>query len=143
MVDKAQIKEILRQILQEDRQKPSVKKVSLQSVTVTDADRFETGDPNHQVYTHDVLTLEESPRMGCGIMEMTQTTFPWKLMYDEIDYVIHGTLMILTDDTAVTVEAGEMVFIPKGSNICFSAKNHVRFLYVTDPADWKNQKETG
>ena len=81
--------------------------------------------------------------MGCGIMEMERTTFPWTLTYDEIDYVIEGTLQILMDETVVTAGPGELIFIPKGSNIRFSVKEHARFLYITAPADWKNQKETG
>ena len=143
MVDKAQIKAILQQILQEELQKTTVKKISLASVLLSESDRLETGNPKDRVYTHDILTLQESPEMGCGIMEMERTTFPWTLTYDEIDYVIEGTLEILIHDTVVTAGPGELIFIPKGSNIRFSVKEHARFLYITAPADWKNQKETG
>ena len=31
----------------------------------------------------DVVTLEEAPRMGCGIMELDHTSFEWTLTYDE------------------------------------------------------------
>ena len=30
----------------------------------------------------DVVTLEEAPRMGCGIMELDHTSFEWTLTYD-------------------------------------------------------------
>ena len=40
----------------------------------------------------DVVTLEEAPRMGCGIMELDHTSFEWTLTYDEYDMVIDGTL---------------------------------------------------
>ena len=33
----------------------------------------------------DVVTLEEAPRMGCGIMELDHTSFEWTLTYDEYD----------------------------------------------------------
>ena len=42
----------------------------------------------------DVVTLEEAPRMGCGIMELDHTSFEWTLTYDEYDFVIDGTLEI-------------------------------------------------
>ena len=40
----------------------------------------------------DVVTLEEAPRMGCGIMELDHTSFEWTLTYDEYDLVLDGTL---------------------------------------------------
>ncbi len=42
----------------------------------------------------DVLTLEEAPRMGCGIMELDHTSFEWTLTYDEYDIVLDGELEI-------------------------------------------------
>ena len=38
----------------------------------------------------DVVTLEEAPRMGCGIMELDHTSFEWTLTYDEYDWSLTG-----------------------------------------------------
>ena len=46
------------------------------------------------VYLKDIVTLEEAPRMGAGIMELDHTSFEWTLTYDEYDYVIDGELEI-------------------------------------------------
>ena len=80
-------------------------------------------------------------RLGCGIMEMERTTFPWTLGYDEIDYVISGKLTIQYGEQSVTAGPGELILIPKGSHIFFSVPDKARFLYVTYPADWQNQEE--
>lgn len=138
-MDREALKELLRQILQEEKSSCPIKLVSVPSVKTTQADRLDTGDPTHQVYTHDLFTLQESPRLGCGIMEMEKTTFPWTLQYDEIDYVISGTLQICYGDTTVTAGPGDLILIPKGSSIRFSVPDHARFLYVTYPADWQAQ----
>lgn len=138
-MNREDLEQMIRQILTEERGTCPVKLCPLPQVRVTEADRLDTGDKNHQVYTHDVLTLEESPRLGAGIMEMKRTTFPWELGYDEVDYVITGQLTVYFGETAVTANAGEMIFIPKGSKIMFSAPEEARFLYVTYPADWQNQ----
>lgn len=111
--------------------------VSLPKVTITEENRMDTGgSASDQVYTKDLFSLEESPRLGCGLMEMKETTFDWTLNYDEIDYVIEGTLTIIIQGKPVTAKAGEIIFIPKGSAIQFSVKDYARFLYVTYPADW-------
>lgn len=106
---------------------------------VSEADRLDTGDPSHRVYTHDLFSLSESPRLGAGLMEMRATTFPWELHYDEIDYVIEGSLTVEFGTHAVTAGPGQVILIPRGSSIRFSVPEFARFLYVTYPADWQNQ----
>ena len=63
--------------------------VKLPMIDVTEEDRLDTGNPNDKVYTKDLFSLDESPRLGCGLMFMEDTTFDWTLNYDEIDYVIN------------------------------------------------------
>ena len=100
---------------------------------------FDTGKPGDKVFLTDVLSLDESERLGCGIMEMEETAFDWTLNYDEIDYVIDGTLEIIIDGKTVTGNRGDILFIPKGSKIQFSAPNFARFMYVVYPANWNEQ----
>ena len=59
--------------------------VKLPMIDVTEEDRLDTGNPNDKVYTKDLFSLDESPRLGCGLMFMEDTTFDWTLNYDEID----------------------------------------------------------
>jgi len=134
-VDRETIKNLIREILAEEA--CPIKLVALPQVQISEEDRLDTGDSSHRVYTHDVFSLSESPRLGCGIMEMERTTFPWTLQYDEIDYVISGSLTIRWEDHSVTAGPGELLLIPKGSNIHFSVEETARFLYVTYPADWQ------
>ena len=137
-MDRAQLKSLILEVM-EGMQKPSVRTIRLSDVSVTEEDRLDTGTCSDRVYTHDVLSVEQSPRLGAGIMEMDNTTFPWTLEYDEIDYILEGTLTIIDDGVSHSAGVGEIIFIPKGSKIQFSVPNHARFLYVTYPADWQNQ----
>lgn len=103
-------------------------------------EKFDTGKEGDKVYLKDLVTLEESPRLGCGLMEMDETCFDWTLTYDEVDYVIEGTLEINIDGRKVVGNKGDIIFIPKNSKIQFSVPNYAKFLYVTYPADWAEQK---
>ena len=100
---------------------------------------FDTGKPGDKVFLKDLVTLEESPRLGFGVMEMDHSSFDWTLNYDEVDYVIDGRLEIIKDGRTIAADKGEIVFIPKGSSITFSAPGFVRFFYAVYPADWANQ----
>ena len=113
--------------------------VRVPEIKVAEEDRMDTGKPGDIVYTKDLFSLEESPRLGCGIMEMKDTTFDWTLNYDEIDYVIEGSLSIIINGKTVSAGPGELILIPKGSSIKFSVPNYARFIYVTYPADWASQ----
>lgn len=140
------IKEILMEKLSDTRCSCSkqnaggVIAVKVPEVLVSEQDRMDTGVVSDVVYTKDLFTLQESPRLGCGIMEMKGTTFSWTLHYDEIDIVLDGNLSIIMDGKKVSAEKGELIFIPKGASIQFSVPEYARFLYVTYPADWANQK---
>lgn len=113
--------------------------VKVPQVDVAPEDRLDTGKAGDIVYTKDLFSLEESPRLGCGLMVMEKTTFDWTLSYDEIDYIIEGTLSINIDGRTVTAGPGEIILIPKGSKIQFSVPDKARFLYFTYPADWQAQ----
>ena len=132
------IREVLGEMLTETDKTHGVKKIALPTVSVRDKDRMDTGKPEDIVYTRDLFTLDESPRLGCGLMEMEKTTFDWTLTYDEIDYVIDGELSVVIDGETVTAGPGEIILIPKGSSIQFSVKDKARFIYVVYPANWQN-----
>lgn len=141
-MDKQALEALVRQVLLEKLGEvpgETVKKVPVPRLTVTEEHRMDTGRAGDRVYTRDLFTLSESPRLGAGIMEMTDTTFPWTLNYDEMDYVIEGRLDIQTDRGTVSAGPGEIIYIPRGSAIRFSVTGHARFLYFVYPADWQSQ----
>ena len=85
----------------------------------------------------DVVTLEEAPRMGCGIMELDHTSFEWTLTYDEYDMVIDGVLEIEIEGRVITGNAGDIIYIPKNSHIHFQTPGKTRYAYFVYPADWQ------
>lgn len=98
---------------------------------------FDTGKAGDQVFLTDVFTLKESPNMACGVMEMEASAFDWTLTYDEVDFIIEGTLEIVVNNRRIVGNKGDILFIPKDTKITFSCPEHVRFLYVTYPANWE------
>lgn len=142
------IEEIIRKIINEKIGKvvPDFEKhvdssgiISIKTSTVK-PERFDTGNEKDKVFIKDVITLEESPRLGCGIMEMEDTSWAWTLKYDEIDYVIDGTLEIDINGRKVVGNKGDIILIPKNSSINFTVPNYARFMYVTYPANWSEQE---
>ena len=140
-MDRQELERMVRQMLLErlGAAAHGVRAVKVPALAVDESHRMDTGRAGDRVYTRDLFTLQESPRLGAGIMEMTDTTFPWTLNYDEMDYVVEGRLDILINGDKISAGPGELIYIPKGSAIQFSAAGHARFLYFVYPADWQEQ----
>ncbi len=103
-------------------------------------EKFDTGKAGDSVFISDVVSLEESPRIMFGIMEMKDgSSFDWTLKYDEVDYIIDGTLEIIVDGKISRAEKGDIIFIPKDTSVTFNTPDETRFMYVTYPADWSEQ----
>ncbi|WP_312094927.1 cupin domain-containing protein [Aminipila sp.] len=104
-----------------------------------DTVKTEAFEGRNDVKLKDIVTLEEAPRMGAGIMELVDgADFEWTLTYDEFDYVIDGTLDIKIDGgNVIRGNKGDIILIPKGSHIHFSTPNNTRYAYFVYPANWQ------
>lgn len=87
----------------------------------------------------DVITGARGSPMAAGFMTWKKGSFPWSLTYDEIDLVLEGQLEIRRDDQVVLADPGDVVYIPRGSEIYFGSPSRTRVFYVTYPADWEGQ----
>jgi ethanolamine utilization protein EutQ len=144
-LDKNTLAEVIRGIIREELGKADCRKSDRQidpsGIISLDPRNIELEDfpfpvDAKRVKLKDLFSLEESPRIGAGIMEMENTKLDWTLTYDEIDYVISGTLEIIIDGRKVVAREGDVLYIPKNSSITFSAPDKARFFYVVYPANW-------
>ena len=103
----------------------------------TDTVKCEPFNGADGVYLKDIVTLDEAPRMGAGIMELDNTSFEWTLTYDEYDYVIEGELEIEIDGRIVKGSVGDIIYIPAGSHIHFQTPTKARYAYFVYPANWQ------
>lgn len=110
--------------------------IRVQTSTV-ECEPFDVGVPAN-VKLKDIVTLEESPRLGCGILEIDHSSYPWKLTYDEFYYVVDGVFDIIVDGRHNIGYKGDIMHIPKGTSVCFSSPETCRAVYYTYPADWAN-----
>ncbi|MEE0741086.1 MAG: cupin domain-containing protein [Emergencia sp.] len=113
--------------------------ISIKTETVK-CEPFDVGVPA-KVSLKDVVTLEESPRLGCGILEIDHSTYPWTLTYDEFYYVVEGVLDIIIEGRHNVGNQGDILHVPKGSSVCFSSPKTCRAVYFTYPADWAAKEE--
>lgn len=94
------------------------------------------GRPEMDVRLRDVIGARDGVPMAAGVLSLRAGEFPWRLDYDEIEYVLEGELHITTATQRVVGFPGDVIVVPKGSEITFGTPSWAKFLYVTYPADW-------
>ncbi|MDW7673835.1 MAG: cupin domain-containing protein [Bacillota bacterium] len=99
-------------------------------------EEFNTGNPKDKVKIKEILNNRESPNMATGFMELQDTTFSWDLKYEELDYIIEGTLDMIIDGKTYRGKAGDVFYLPKDTRVTFSTPDKVKFFFVTYPANW-------
>lgn len=98
-------------------------------------DIFE-GAPGKNIGLTDVLGAADGSNMGVGYMGWENAFFPWTLSYDEVNVVLEGELHVKTQSGTTIAKPGDVIFIPKGSSVDFGTPTHVRYVYITYPAEW-------
>lgn len=108
--------------------------IGIKTSTVT----LEPFEGREDVKLKDITSLEEAPRMGCGVMELTDgASFEWTLTYDEYDIVLEGNLEIEIGGRVVKGGPGDVIYIPKGSHIHFQTPDSAKYVYTVYPANWQ------
>lgn len=98
-------------------------------------DVFDTGNPKAAAYFQELVSKEES-HISAGFLVIDHSDFEWELTYEEIDYVIEGTLTVTIDGKQYTAHAGDVLFVPSGSKVVWGSPDKARVFYATYPANW-------
>lgn len=98
-------------------------------------DVFDTGNPNAKAYYQELVSKEES-KMSAGFLTIENSRFDWELTYEEIDYVIEGTLTVEINGKTYTAYPGDVLFVPSGSKVVWGSPDKARIFYTTYPANW-------
>lgn len=98
-------------------------------------DIFDTGNPEANVHFQELVSKDES-KMSAGLLTIEDSKFEWELTYEEIDYVIEGTLTVEINGKTYTANEGDILFVPSGSKVVWGSPNKAKVFYTTYPANW-------
>jgi ethanolamine utilization protein EutQ len=98
-------------------------------------DVFDTGNPANKVFYQELISKDESS-MSAGFLTIEKSSFEWELTYEEIDYVIEGTVTVSINGKTYTAYPGDVLYVPSGSKVVWGSPDKAKIFYTTYPANW-------
>lgn len=129
---KKAVQKILGEVLKPACENPRATHVKGETVVIQP---FPEAPPGQKVGLVDVITAREG-NLCSGFMTFDHSSLPWFLNYDEVDYIIEGEFVLEVEGKVFRAKAGDVVYIPKGSQVVFSSPTFCKVFYATYPANW-------
>lgn len=80
-----------------------------------------------------------SDTMGGGFAHLKKATLDWQIKYDEIIYVVSGSMYILENGNRKDATQGDVYFMKNGVDITYGTDDEVVFFYTIYPGNWKER----
>ncbi len=129
---KKTVQKILSEVLKPACENPKATHVAGKNVVIQP---FSEAPSGQKVGLVDVIDARVG-NLASGFMTFDHSRLPWFLNYDEVDYIIEGEFVLEVDGQVFRAVAGDVVYIPKGSQVVFSSPTFCKVFYVTYPANW-------
>ena len=126
------VKSVLEQQMKPICPNPRVTHVKAASVRL---EPFDQAPPGQNIRLKDVITAREA-NLAAGFMSFDHSELPWHLTYDEVDYVVEGVFTLQANGRNYTCQPGDVLYIPKDTQVVFGSPATTRVFYVTYPANW-------
>ncbi|MCZ2722633.1 cupin domain-containing protein [Marinomonas sp. 15G1-11] len=94
------------------------------------------GGPPGMAQVGRAVSTEMSSSMGAGIAHFDACSVAWTVLYDEVVYVIDGVFRLQTNAGPVEGKAGDVLWIPNGTELCYEGEK-ASIFYAVYPGNWK------
>lgn len=89
-----------------------------------------------------LVNRSNSKALGAGMgLFVAGCHMEWTVSYDEVLFIHDGELELVVNDKIYQAAAGDVLWIPEGTALTYSAPNDVKFFYAVYPL--QNSPSTG
>lgn len=97
-------------------------------------DDYPTGHPQDKIRMKELFTAKESPHLSAGFMSLEDTAFTSEPKYEEMAYILEGTVECIVSGRKYTGRPGDTFYLPANTRITLSTMGKAKLFYVTYPA---------
>ena len=94
--------------------------------------RAQGGD---QAQLASICGTEEGSELGCGVVRLKGANLDWTVKYDEVLFVLEGSITVTTLQGVFTAGPHDSIWLPKDTPLTYEADNALVF-YALHPANW-------
>ncbi|HZK54352.1 MAG TPA: cupin domain-containing protein [Desulfosporosinus sp.] len=134
---KTNVQKIMSEVLKPACENPKATHVVGKNVVIQP---FPEAPAGQKVGLVDVIDARVA-NLASGFMTFDHSSLPWFLNYDEVDYIIEGEFVLEVEGKVFRAVAGDVVYIPKGSQVIFSSPTFCKVFYAAYPANWADYCE--
>lgn len=96
-------------------------------------DDYPTGHRQDKIKMKELFSAKESPYMSAGFMSLEDTAFTNEPKYEEIAYVLDGTVECVVNGCKYIGWSGDTFYLPANTKITLSTMGKAKLFYVTHP----------
>jgi ethanolamine utilization protein EutQ len=91
--------------------------------------------PVNGMKTIGLVNVSFSKELGAGIGVFEDCSIPWHITYDEVINILEGQFTLQVGDKLFHAGPGDVLWVPRDTDIVYIAKEKVTFFYSVLPAD--------
>ena len=91
-------------------------------------------EPVNGMKTIGLVNVSFSDELGAGIGVFEDCSIPWHITYDEVIYILEGQFTLQVGDKIFEAGPGDVLWVPRNTDIVYIAQERVTFFYSVLPA---------
>ena len=89
------------------------------------------------------ITPEDDHHNSIGVAELRNIRIAdYRFGFSDFLYVTGGSVRIIQEGEPHVLTQGQAILIPKGAVVTMEIEDWLRWVYVTDPGNWRDLMET-
>jgi len=91
-------------------------------------------EPVKGMKTIGLVNVSFSDKLGAGIGVFEDCSIPWHITYDEVICILEGQFTLQVGDKKFEAGPGDVLWVPRNTDIVYIAQERVTFFYSVLPA---------
>jgi len=91
-------------------------------------------EPVNGMKTIGLVNVSFSDKLGAGIGVIEDCSIPRHITYDEVIYILEGQFTLQVGDKIFEAGPGDVLWVPRNTDIVYIAQERVTFFYSVLPA---------
>jgi ethanolamine utilization protein EutQ len=95
------------------------RKMKARKISLADLEWGELDSPTGKAEFAGMIGIDKGVSMSCSMTRFHNSPYPWTVNYDELLVCVSGTAHVTIGQQTFVVDAGDVMWIPKGTELIY------------------------